>query len=180
MISILLQDEHNVLKWLSQYGTLTKTQVIRLLRDKQPKTAEKIIKNLKRQLLVTDSPDGYFLSPDPLSKPNMRVINAVWVLLRFINGIESAEHYPADYPAQIFFLKNNIGYEIVVINDGEQQLTRLLQPEDDLKFIIVLPRIEMVQECKLPKAPCLFATVDDNGVSEPGVTFYTGGQLDGR
>jgi len=180
VITILLQDEHNVFMWLSQYGTLTKMQVIRLLRDKTPKIAEKIIKNLKRMLLVTESSDGYFLSADPPSKPDPRMISAVWVLLQFIDDVKPAEHYPADYPAQIFFLKNNTGYEIVVINDGEQHLTRMLLPEDDLKYIIVVPKVQMIQECKLPKAPSLFATVDDNGGSEPGVTFYTGGQANGR
>jgi len=179
-IAILLQDEHNAFMWLSQYGTLTRTQVIRLMRDKSPQTAEKIIKNLKRLLLVTESSDGYFLSADPLSKPDPRMISAVWVLLQFIDDVEPMEHYPADYPAQIFFLKNNIGYEIAVIYDGEQHLTRLLQPEDDLKYIIVVPKAQMIQECKLPKAPCLFATVDDNGGGEPDVTFYSGGQSNGR
>lgn len=180
VIAILLQDEHNVFMWLSQYGTLTRSQVIKLLRDKSQNTAEKIIKNLKRQLLVTESADGYFLSTEPPSKPDPRMISAIWVLLRFIDNDNPVEHYPSDYPTQIFFLKNNIGYEIVVIYEGEQHLTRLLQPEGDLKYIIVLPRIEMMQGCKLPKAPCLFATVEDNGGGEPGVTFYTGGQLNGR
>lgn len=44
---MLLDDERHVIKWLSQYGALTKTQVIRLLRDKTPETAEKILRNLK-------------------------------------------------------------------------------------------------------------------------------------
>lgn len=44
---MLLDDERYVIKWLSQYGALTKTQVIRLLRDKTPETAEKILRNLK-------------------------------------------------------------------------------------------------------------------------------------
>ena len=180
VIEILLQDEHNVFMWLSQYGTLTRTQVMRLLRDKPPKTAGKIIRNLKRQLLITESSDSFFISADPPSKPDPRMISAVWVLLRFIDGDKPVEHYPADYPAQIFFLKNNIGYEIVVIYDGEQHLTRLLQPEDGLKYIIVAPNIQVLQECKLPKAPCLLATVEDNGGDDPGVTFYSGGQSNGR
>lgn len=41
---MLLQDEQYIIKWLSQYGTLTKTQVIRLLKDKPVSTAEKIIR----------------------------------------------------------------------------------------------------------------------------------------
>ena len=51
---MLLQDEQYIIKWLSQYGTLTKTQVIRLLKDKPVSTAEKIIRNLKRNMRITD------------------------------------------------------------------------------------------------------------------------------
>ena len=44
---------------------------------------------------------------------------------------------------------------------------------DDLKYIIVLPHISMASKLKLPKAPCLFATVDYQGGDEPAVTFYS-------
>ena len=45
---MLLQDEQYVVKWLSQYGALPKTQIIKMLR-KPPQTAEKILRNLKKQ-----------------------------------------------------------------------------------------------------------------------------------
>ena len=57
------------------------------------------------------------------------MILAVWVLLQFIDKVEPMAHYPATYPSQIFFLKEDIGYEIVVLYDGEQHLARLLQPQ---------------------------------------------------
>ena len=81
--------------------------------------------------------------------------------------------YPATYPSQIFFLKEDIGYEIVVLYDGEQHLARLLQPQEDLRYIFVLPHIRMAQELVLPNVPCLFATVDYNGQEVPNVRFYT-------
>ena len=174
MVNMLLQDEQHVLSWLSQYGALTRTQVIRLLKDKPQRTAEKIIRNLKQQLFITDVRGGYYIGTDPLGQPDQRTILAVWVLLTFINGIDPMAHYPASYPAQIFFLKGDIGYEIVVLYDGEQHLVRLLQPEEDLKYIIVLPHISMARELRLPKASCLFATVDYAGHDEPAVTFYKG------
>ena len=176
---MLLQDEQYIIRWLTQYGALTRTQVIRLLRDKPPKTAEKIIANLKRQLMISEVSGGYYLGLDPMVKPDQRMISAVWVLLRFIDQVEPMAHYPASYPSQLFFLKNDVGYEIVVLYDGEQHLTRLLQPDEDLKYIIVLPHIQMSRELMLPKAPCLFATVDYTGGDEPGVTFYTGGDHNG-
>lgn len=61
---MLLEDERHVIKWLSQYGALTKTQVIRLLRDKSPDTAAKILRNLKREHQITDIAGGYYLAVD--------------------------------------------------------------------------------------------------------------------
>ena len=170
---MLLQDEQYIIKWLSQYGTLTKTQVIRLLKDKPVSTAEKIIRNLKRDMRITDV-GCYYLALDEMCKPDQRLIIAVWVLLQFIDQVEPLAHYPAVYPAQIFFLKENVGYEIVVLYDGEQHLMRLLQPqEDDLKYIIVVPHISMAQSLYVPKVPCLYATVDFEGREEPHITFYS-------
>lgn len=177
---MLLQDEQYVVKWLSQYGALTRTQVIRLLRDKRPETAEKIIRNLKRQMRIADISGGYYLGMDPMVQPDQRIILAVWVLLKFINMVEPMAHYPAVYPSQLFFLKEDIGYEIVVLYDGEQHLARLLQPQDELKYIFVLPHVSMARELRLPKVPCLFSTVDYNGQDEPEVTFYTGGEEHGN
>lgn len=171
---MLLQDEKYLIKWLSQYGALPKSQLIRML--KKPKsTAEKIIKNLKREMRIEDVGGGYYLGLDSLCKPDQRTIIAVWVLLQFIEQVDPMAHYPAVYPSQLFFLKDNIGYEIVVLYEGETNLLKLLQPAEDLKYIIVLPVISMAEQLKLPKAPCLFATVDFRGGEEPEVTFYSEG-----
>ena len=172
---MLLQDERYVIKWLSQYGALTRTQVIRLLRDKDPKTADKIIRNLIKQLRIADISGGYYLGMDHMVRPDQRIILAVWVLLKFIDRVEPMAHYPAVYPSQLFFLKENIGYEIIVLYEGEQHLARLIQPQEDLKYIFLLPHISMSQELRLPKVPCLYATVAYNGQDEPEITFYTGG-----
>ena len=173
---MLLQDEQYIVRWLTQYGSLSRVQVIKMLHDKPPKTAEKIINTLKRQRIITEFSGGYYLGMDDMEKPDQRIMTAIWVLLRFIDQVEPMAHYPASYPSQLFFLKQNIGYEIVVLYDGEQHITRLLQPEEDLKYILVVPHITMARELKLPKAPCLFATVDYAGGDEPNVSFYTGGE----
>jgi hypothetical protein len=169
---MLLQEEQYVVKWLTQYGALTKTQVIRLLKDKTQRAAEKIIRNLKQQFMVSDIRGGYYIGADPMTQPDQRVILAIWVLLKFIDKVEPMAHYPASYPSQLFFLKEDMGYEIVVLYEGEQHLIRLLRPEDDLKYIVVLPHTAMARDLKLPKAPCLFATVNYDGKDEPDVIFY--------
>lgn len=169
---MLLQDEQYVVKWLSQYGALPKTQVIRLLQ-KPAHTADKILRNLKKQLRIADVSGGYYIGLDSMDKPDQRTILAVWVLLQFIDYVDPMAHYPAAYPSQLFFLKENCGYEIVVLYESEQSLLRLLRPEEDLKYIIVVPHISMATGLRLPNAPCLFATVDFQGEEEPAVTFYT-------
>lgn len=170
--SLLLQDERYVIKWLSQYGALPRAQLLRLLR-KPPGVAEKIIANLKRSQRIADVGDGYYIGLDSLCRPDQRVVLAVWVLLRFIDYVDPMAHYPAVYPSQLFFLKENTGYEIVVLYEGEASLLRLLQPQEDLKYIIVLPHISMAATLKLPKAPCLFATIEFQGQDEPNILFYS-------
>lgn len=165
-------EEQYVIKWLSQYGALTNTQIMRMLQVTEPE-ARRIIYNMKIAHRITGVGDGYYLALDDMVKPDQRTILAVWVLLKFIEYVDPMAHYPATYPSQLFFLKENIGYEIVVLYEGEGSLLRLLQPDDDLKYIIVVPQISMAAKLKLPKAPCLFATVAYNGQDEPEVTFYS-------
>lgn len=172
---MLLQEEQYIIHWLTQYGALAKSQVIQLLKDKPPQTAEKIIRNLKREVLLHDISGGYYLGVDPMCQPDQRIILAAWVLLQFADRVDPMAHYPATYPSQIFFLKEELGYEIVVLYDGEQHLTRLLQPQEDLRYIFVLPRISMAQELVLPPVPCLFAVVDYAGQEIPTVRFFSEG-----
>lgn len=176
---MLLTDEQYVIKWLSQYGALPRAQVVKMLK-KAPQTADKILRNLKRQLRIADISDGYYVGLDPMCQADQRMIIAVWVLLKFIDHVEPLAHYPAEYPSQIFFLKENMGYEIIVLYNDEQNLLRLLQPQDDLKYIIVVPNISMVSGIRLPKAPCLFATVELHGEEEAEVVFYSEEAINGE
>ena len=170
--AMLLTDEQYVIKWLSQYGPLPKAQVVRLLRDKSTATAERLLNRMKRDQRIADVGDGYYLGLDPYCTPDQRIILAVWVLLQFIQRVEPLAHYPATYPSQLFFLKENTGYEVVMLYEGEQHLAKLLHPQEDLKYIFVLPKIQMAQQLVLPPAPCLFSTVEFQGEEEPQVHFF--------
>ena len=169
---MLLQEEHMILQWLSQYGVLTRKQLTRMLQKEQA-TVDRIIKSMRKRMMISEISGGYYIGLDQYCKPDQRTVLAMWVLLKFIDQVDPMAHYPASYPSQIFFLKDNIGYEIVVVYEGEGSNLRLLQPEDELKYIIVVPHISMVQSLPIPKAECLFATVDFNGEDEPEITFYT-------
>ena len=130
------------------------------------------MKSLQRERKITEGGGGYYFALDKMCQPDQRMILAVWVLIRFIEKIDPMAHYPATYPSQLFFLKENTGYEILVLYEGEEHLTKLLQPNEDLKYIIVVPNTGVISKLMLPDAPCLFATIDFDGEEEPKVNFY--------
>ena len=75
---MLLQEEQHIIRWLTQYGALAKAQVIRMLRDKTPKIAEKIVRNLKREQMIFDIAGGYYLGVDSVCQPDQRIILAFY------------------------------------------------------------------------------------------------------
>ena len=102
---MLLQEEQFIIHWLTEYGALTKTQVIRMLKDKPPQTAEKIIRGLKRDVLLYDISGGYYLGLDPMCQPAQRMILAVWVLLPFIATVGPVVYYPRYYRSHTYFFQ---------------------------------------------------------------------------
>ena len=178
-----LQEEKYVLRWLSQYGVLTQEQIYRLLKDKSRSSAEKIVANLKRSGMVSNISGGYYLSLDPLARPDDRIIDAMWVMIQFYENVDAMAHFPANYPSQLFFLKEQTGYEIIVLRDDEKHLARLIEPHEETKYIIVVPNASIMDEMIVPDIPHIFATLDYSGQKEPKVTFYTNknkGENDGK
>lgn len=131
---MFLQDEQNIIKWLSQYGALPKLQISKLLQVTEV-AEEKILKNLQRHRKITEVGGGYYWGLDKLCKPEQRTELAVWVLIQFIDQVDPQAHYPATYPAQVYFLKENTGYEIIVLYEGEEHQLKALQPDEKLKYI---------------------------------------------
>lgn len=170
----LRPDEKLVCTWLSQYEVLPKEQVIRLLHEKPRGTAEKIIRGLNKEHRLAYLSRGYYVGVDSQCKPDWKTITAMWVLLHFIEKVEPEHHRKANYPAQIFFLKEGIGYEILVISHGEEYVTKLLQPQGNQKYIIVVPDLDTAKHLWLPEAPCLFAMLhSQEGEDTPVIKFYT-------
>lgn len=181
---MLLKEEERVLQWLKHYGTMDKRQVRCLLHECTDGFVSRMLTRLKREGYLFER-YGY-ISADPRCTVDRRMNDALWVLSRYAGQIGPADHYPADYPAQIFFIKGTTGYEIVVLTREDAHLTRLLRPrmdqdgEEDMKYIIVLPHISMRHEIALPDAPCMLVTLDYSSGDVPGVNFYTGGDSSAR
>lgn len=168
-----MTEEKIVLHWISQYGAILLEQAICLLQHKPRATAMKIIRGLQKQHLISYIHGGLYIGVSPLSKPDPKIIDAIWILLQFIESINPMDHHPASYPSQIYFLKDNTGYEILVLNEGEQKVPTLIHPDDDMKYIIVVPSPDMIPATSIPDAPVIFATVEYKDAEHPQVLFFT-------
>lgn len=170
----LLREETIVVNCLSKYECLQWEQVIKLLFNKKEEVAQRILVGLKKKQIILEDTPGY-LTLDLRSKSDYKRLQAFWVLLEYIDKIKPEEHYPANYPSEIFFLMHGVQYEIIVLNKGEEHLLKMLFMEnrsnsiedDDLtKYIVVVPSVEDIDEfaAKVPdsafeKEQVLFATV---------------------
>lgn len=171
---VLLEDERLILRWLSEYGPLERQQIQRLLYGKSERSMNGIFRNLKQGRYIVEIENGSYLALDRYCEPKQRMVTAVWVLLQFVEQIAPDAHRQADTPAQIFFLKDKTAYEIVVLNEGEDHLVRLLQPRSDTKYILVVPDMAFANNLLLPDVPCLFATVEPSMFPDsPKITFYS-------
>ena len=170
----LLDEERLVVTWLSQYGPLTKGLIRRLLYYKSSDTVGRILMGLKRRGYITLLRDSNYYAIDRFCKPDARMITAIWVLLQFVQQIDPFAHGQAAQPAQIFFLKEKTIYEIIVLYEEEDHLIRLLQPQENTKYIIVVPNLDFADKLILPDAPCLFAILEPAEEQEaPLITFYS-------
>ena len=153
-MDMLLADERKIISCLSRYGVLKQKQLEMLFPETSPEMIERIFRGLKKSQMVLEDEDDC-LKLDPRSKKENDTITAFWVLLKFISKINPEDHYPANYPAQIYFLKDKTEYEIMCAHYGAEHLVRQLFNEnrynsdlvDDMtKYIIVLDSRE-----ELPK-----------------------------
>lgn len=157
-MDILLKEEKLVVDCLSRYGCLKWEQMEQLLNYKKPEVIQKIFLGLKKRQIILEDEDGYVMI-DPRATKDHDVILAFWVLLKFMSQINPNEHYPANYPSQIYFLKNKVEYEIMVVSDGNEHLIRMLfsenrnnsnDEEDMTKYIFVVSSRDSIEQFKEP------------------------------
>lgn len=184
----LLKEEKLVLHCLSLYGCLRWEQLVKLMSNKQKETAEKILNGLRKRQYFVEDEAGY-VKLDPRCEPDQKMITAFWILLERISKIVPNAHYAANYPAEIFFLKDNSMYEIVVVNKNEENYIRTLflenrynsnDEEDAIKYIIAVPSVDDIESCLKAIPPevlaanrVLFSTVEfDYDTGEAEVQYY--------
>lgn len=170
---MLLPEEQYLLHWLSQYEILSREQAIHMLNGKTRDVAEKIIRGLQKQRRIVYINRGSHIALDRMARVERKMAMALWILIQFMDRVDPMAHYPAPYPSQIYFLKDSTGYEIIVLGAGEERLTTLLQPQENMKYIIVVPDASVIPKVPIPDAPCLFAVLRFLDGPVPEVQFFT-------
>lgn len=183
----LQKEERLVIRCLSIFGCLKKEQILKLLAHKD-KAKDLIYNGLKKKQLIEEFSGGY-VRLDPKSEPDKRRIDAFWVLLNYINKLAPNAYYQADYPSEIFFMRENMMYEIATILPGEEYLLKSLflenrynsqEEEDKMKFIIIVQSPDNIEAClssipskTIEEGRIVFAVLEYNENSDiPEVQFY--------
>ena len=188
MNTSLLPDEQLIINCLRQYDCLRREQLIQLLYYKPRDIAEKIIASLiKRQFLIADESDN--IKHDPRCSYEFKTEMAFWVLLKYISAIKPEEHYKANYPSEIYFLKDKNQYEIVVLRSGDDHVLGLLantdrdsgseeDDTDETRYILAIPSASMIPICqnRLKGHKVLFAVYPEDYVpgTPPEFQFIKG------
>lgn len=169
----LREEEYLIVTWLSQYGPMSKTMFRKLLPHKTTDTVGRILAGLVRMRRITMIEDHRFYALDRYCKVEPKMHSAIWVLCQFADSITLGCHTSGDTFSQIRFLKKDAVYEIIVLEQGEEEITRLLKPENNKVYILVVPDMTFAEKLWLPDTQCIFATLEPSAHEAPTVTFYS-------
>lgn len=163
-------EEQEILYCLEQFGTLKKIQLIRFIQKNRSVT-ERILNNLIKAHEIFEDGKYVTLAPNPNKERDDKTLMAFWVLAEFGDQINSKDYYRADYPAQIFFIKDNREYEIVAFKPSDEHIISILtnkaQLSKDLHYIFAVNSESMM--ASIPPMPY---TADYAVVQDDKVTFY--------
>ena len=169
----LRDEEHLIVRWLSQYGPLSREMIRKLLHYKPSDTVTRILNGLVRYRKIAMIENHKYYAIDRYCTVIPKMHDAVCVLLQFVTTIDPRSHQIADNPSQIRFVQGNTFYEIIVLGYEDEHLTHLLHPEKNKVFLIVVPDMDFAERLWLPDAKCIFVTLEASGRATPDVNFYS-------
>lgn len=174
--------ESLIKQWISQYGALPRMQIKKMLNEDKDSSATNIIRNLVRRGELYEQEGGVFLALDPRQRKSERTIKALWVLIEYSDRVKPDEHYPAEFPSELYFIGKKDDspnspsqeYEILVLEHGEEFKLRHLKQNQGVRYIIVVPTIEdsYLAQLVVPDVEFLFATVTYGCSGEAKIDVY--------
>ena len=147
---MIKSDEYDILRFMRFFGPLKKEQVCLYFENKLNGDVKRIISNMCARGILAYDVKRFLLYPSGRMDEktvNFKMIAAFWVFLRFKDAAEGV--YPAQSPAQILFVKNDIQYEIAFIDKGEEIIISAMLNEKnsgELKYLIIVEELEQVSK----------------------------------
>ena len=169
----LREEEHLIVRWLSQYGPMTKGMIRMLLHYKPSDTVSRILSGLVRYRKIAMIEGHKYYAIDRYCTVVPKMHEALCVLFQFAETIDPRSHQIADSPSQIRFVQGKTIYEIIVLTREEEHLTHFLHPEKNKIFLIVVPDMDFADTLWIPDAQCIFVTLEQTGREFPEVNFYS-------
>jgi hypothetical protein len=164
-------EEEEIIYCLQQFGTLRHEQIISFI-NKDHSVTEKIIQSLIKSCYIFETGNkSEYLStvPDNGHDVDQRTIMAFWVMIQFSDGIRPHDYYAENMPFQIFFIKDEIQYEIAVYQSGDELLAAIIEnrarnSDEDGIVIFAVKDEGLLQEIPELTRETIFAVVKDKGV----------------
>ena len=162
------REAAELLRIISMYPGLSEKQLCRFYPDKEDVT-KNLLSYLSRQGRTRQADTGgYFPYGNDRMETDSGMVQAVWVLLDFIDRTEY--HSSSEFPAKIAFFSDGELYEIIHVASGQEALVThaLRQSRDSGSRRIVL--VDSPEQIPLLEFPGItgFCTVDAAG----NVSYY--------
>lgn len=158
------QEAASLLRDLSLYRTLTKSQILALYPGKQNKI-DNLLTYLIKQKRIYQCDNFYCVQPDCVDHTDTGLLAAVWILIDFIDRVEY--HSAGDYPAKIIFFADGEIYEIVHVAEGKEALINHLlsqQTENPSRLLLLMEKPEQITQMHVPNVAAYCMVSSDGAV----------------
>lgn len=170
-----------LLECIMKYEYLERKQLIyfaKLLGFDEKHARKTIDIIVKEKLLFANENGDILITPNAIKDHSL--ISSFWVLCEFIKAINPRNHFRAQYPSDIFFIKDRTQYEIMSPNIGDEffiniikEKNQQLRDEDKVKLIMVVQNEEQLNNAVAYTSDIeiMFAQILNNGEKYPSIKF---------
>lgn len=156
------QEAAALLRDISMYRALTEAQILGLYPGKEG-VVRRLLSHLAAQARVFYKDGLYFAGQDRPDSIDWGLLDAVWVLLDFIDRVDY--HSAGELPVKVIFIADGEVYEIVHAEQGREHiLAHLLRAKGDetSRYLVLVDDPAQIAELELPHV-CGYCTVAPNG-----------------
>lgn len=157
----LPKEEQRIYTILSKARTIKYEQALAINRDSTKKQKAHAVTALYKKGLIFYSKHKDYIMIHPKYKPDKRVEDAMWLVLRQITNIDPNQIYEPTLPSTLGYVKENKCYEIVCANN-EKELREAIEKinviyrenmyiddESAIRYLIIIKHEEYINS--MPK-----------------------------